>query len=69
MGEKESMLSCGGANLLGKVIPEVLDVEDQRSGLSLVFPYFTIGIKDTMAKQFPRAVIQHGSLYIVFKVC
>jgi hypothetical protein len=56
------------ADLLGKMIPKVLDIEDQRSGFSLVTPLSPICIKDSMTKERKCGVVEQVALDIVFKI-
>jgi hypothetical protein len=56
------------SDLLGKMIPKILDIEDQRSGFSLVTPLTPICIKDTMTKERKCGVVEQIALYIIFKI-
>jgi hypothetical protein len=55
-------------NLLGKLITEVLDIEDVRSCLALVFPFITISVEDTITKEVVHGSMESGSFDIAFEV-
>jgi hypothetical protein len=55
-------------NLLGKLITEVLDIEDVRSCLALVFPFIPVRIEDTITKQVVHGSMESRPFDIAFKV-
>jgi hypothetical protein len=54
--------------ILGKVVSEVLDVENVSSGLALEFPFVTIGVEDTMTEQCVHAISESRTFLIVIEI-
>lgn len=63
-----SCFVCRFCNLLGKLIAEVLDVEDVGSCLALVFPFITVSVEDTITKQVIHGSMESRAFDIAFKV-
>lgn len=54
--------------LLCELISKVLDVEYVTRCFSLIFPFFTVSIKDTIAKKFRQRAVKFGSFQIIFEI-
>jgi tRNA splicing ligase len=54
--------------ILCKMISEIFDVKDMTGSFTLIFPIFTIGVKDTITKQISERRMEFWTFDIILKV-
>lgn len=54
--------------ILSKLISKVFDIKDSACSFTLIFPFFTIGIEDTIAKEIHHTTMEFRTLDIIFEI-